>query len=63
MLMGFCGISVGIKSACSAGDLVHPWVWEEDALEEGTTRVFLPAASMDGGAWRATVHGVTRSRT
>ena len=27
------------------------------------TPIFLPEDSMDRGAWRATVHGVTKSRT
>ena len=27
------------------------------------TPILLPGKSMDGGAWRATVHGVARSRT
>ena len=37
----------------------------EDPLEEGlaTTPVFLPGESLWTGAWRATVHVVTESRT
>jgi hypothetical protein len=38
----------------------------EDALEEGTTThssILAWRIPMDGGAWRATVHGVAKSRT
>ena len=56
---GFPGGSDNEESA--AGDL--GW---EDPLEEGTaTHSSLPAwrIPMDRGAWRATVHGVAKSRT
>ena len=38
---------------------------QEDPLEEEMqpTPVFLPGSLMDRGAWWATVHGVTKSRT
>ena len=41
------------------------WVWE-DPLEEGMATHYSILAwrtPMDGGAWWATVHGVTKSRT
>ena len=37
-------------------------VWE-DSLGKGPTPVFLPGASMDRGAWTATVHRVAQSWT
>ena len=45
------------------------WVWSlgwEDPLEEGMATHFIILASripMDRGAWRATVHGVSKSQT
>ena len=38
---------------------------QEDPLEKemATTPVFLPVNPMDGGAWQATIHGVTKSQT
>ena len=43
---------------------VPPLGWE-DPLEEGVapTPVFWPESPMDRGAWRATVHGVTKGQT
>ena len=51
----------------NAGD-IEAWgqsLGREDPLEEGMepTLVFLPGESVDRGAWRATVHGVTKSQT
>ena len=46
----------------NAGDRLIPGLG--DLLEEGlATPVFLPGESMDRGAWWATVHGITKSRT
>ena len=38
---------------------------QEDPLGKGmaTHSVFLPGKSIDRGAWRSTVHGVTKSQT
>ena len=37
--------------------------WEDPLEKEmATTQVFLPGKSMGSGAWRATVHGVAKSR-
>ena len=61
---GFPGGSVGKEPACNARDPGSvpglerfPWrrKWQP-------TPVFLPGNPMDRGAWRATVHGVTRVR-
>ena len=51
----------------SAGD-IQMWVWslgQKDLLEEGTTThssILACRVPMDRGAWRATVHGVTKSQ-
>ena len=38
--------------------------WEDPLEKEmATPLVFLPGNSMDGGAWWAKVHGVTKSQT
>ena len=50
-----------VESACNAGDL--GW---EGPLEEGMTThssILAWRIPMDRGPWRATVHGVTKSRT
>ena len=64
-LRGFSGGSDGKESACHAGDLgliagLGKTPWRKEWLP---TPVFLPENSMDRGAWWATVHGVTKSRT
>ena len=63
----FPGGTDGKKSACNAGDLgLIPGLlgsgdhWRGEWLP---TPVFLPENSMDRGAWRAIVHGVTKSQT
>ena len=61
MSWGFPGGSVGKESACNVGDL--GW---EDSLEEGMathSSILAWRIPMDGGAWWATVHGVTKSQT
>ena len=62
---GFPGGSDGKESACNAGDsssipglgrspgTVHGYPLQCSCLEN----------PMDGGAWRATAHGITKSRT
>ena len=61
IFLHFPGGSDGKESACNVGDL--GW---EDSLEEGmaTHSSTLPwRIPMDRGAWRATVHGVTKHWT
>ena len=58
---GLPGGSYGKESACNVGDL--GW---EDPLEEGMathSHILAWRIPMVGGAWPATVHGVTKSRT
>ena len=53
--------TVDKESACNAGDL--GW---EDPLEEGMathSSILAWRIPMDRGAWRATVHGIVKSRT
>ena len=63
--MGFLGGSDDKESACSAGDLGSvPGLG--DPLEEGMatySSILARRIPMDRGAWRATVHEVTRSWT
>ena len=65
MIMDFSGGSDGKESTCNAGDLASvPGL--EDPLEEGMAAYSIILAwriPMDIGAWRATVHGVMKSRT
>ena len=59
--MDIPGGSDGKKAVYSAGDL--GW---EDPLEEGTathSSILAWGIPTDRGAWRATVYGVTKSRT
>ena len=63
--MGSNGGSYGKASACNAGDLFQSLGWE-DSLEKSvaTHSSFLAGRiPMDKGAWRATVHGLTKSQT
>ena len=58
----FHGGSDGKESACNGGDLSSILDWE-DPLEDGmATHYSIPACriTMDRGAWRATVHRVTK---
>ena len=60
-ILGFPSGLNGKESACSVGDL--GW---EDPLEEGVATHSSSLAwriPMDRGAWRATVHRVTKSQT
>jgi len=62
--MGFPGGSDGKESACKAGDWVRSLSWE-NPLEEGMAThsgILAWRIPMDRGAWRATVHGVSKSR-
>ena len=64
-ILGFLRGSVGKESDCNAGDLgLIPGL--EDPLEEGmATQASIPPwrTPMDRGAWQATVHRNTKSRT
>ena len=56
-----------LKTACQCRKCQEMWVqslgWEDPLEKEmATTQVFLPGKSMGSGAWRATVHGVAKSR-
>ena len=65
VLMGFPSGSDGKESACSAGDLGSipgpgrsPGEWNGKPLQYSYLE-----NPMDRGAWRATVHGLKKSRT
>ena len=65
VLMGFPSGSDGKESACSAGDLGSipgpgrsPGEWNGKPLQYSCLE-----NPMDRGAWRATVHGLKKSRT
>ena len=64
--MGFPGDSDSKESVCNSGDpgLIHglgraPGEGNGNLLQYS----YLEKPIMDRGAWRATVHGVTKSRT
>ena len=64
-LMGFPGGSDGKESTCNAGDLhLIPGLGRSSG-EGNSYPLQYPGLenSMDRGAWQATVHGVTNSRT
>ena len=53
-----------VKSACSAGDLgLIPVSGRYLGEGNGNPLQYCLENPMDGGAWSATVHGVTKSRT
>ena len=63
--MGFPGGSDSKESICNVGDLDLIPGWE-DPLEEGMaihSSILVWRIPVDRGAWQATVHGVTKSRT
>ena len=64
-LWGFRGNSVGKKSACNAGDQgLIPGSGRSPGEGNGNPlQCSWLENLMDGGAWWATVHGVTKSRT
>ena len=63
--IGFPGDSDGKESTCDAGDLGLRPGWE-DPQEEGMathSSILAWRIPRDRGAWRATVHGVTKGQT
>ena len=65
LLLGFPGGSDGKESACNVGDLSSiprsgrsPGEGNENPLQYSCLE-----NPLDGGAWRATVHGVAKSQT
>ena len=68
VLLGFPGGSGGKESACNAGDLgseVRFLGWKVP-LQKGMashSSILVWKIDVDRGAWRATVHGVGKSRT
>ena len=61
--MGFPGVSDGKEATCDAGDLVSIHGLGRRLKEDMATHSSILAwrIPMDRGAWRATVHGVTKS--
>ena len=65
IILGFPGRSVGKESACSAGD-PGSIPGSGKSPGEGNGNPFQYSClenPIDGGAWQATVHGVTKSQT
>ena len=64
LMLGFPGRSHGKESACSAGDLGSIPGSEKSPREEhgNPLQYSFLESSIDRGAWRATVHGVTKSQ-
>ena len=67
IILGFPGGSNGKESTCNAGDLgLIPRLGRSPGGEHGKevhSSILAWRIPMDRGAWRATVHGVTKSRT
>ena len=64
MTIGFLSGSAGKESACNVGDAGSiPGSKRSPEEGNGNPSVFLPGKSMDRGAWRATIHGVTKCWT
>ena len=63
--MGFRGGADDKESACNAGDLGSiPGLGRSPGEGNGNPLEYSCLEnSMDRGAWRATVHGITKSRT
>ena len=63
--MGFPGGSAGKESACNAGDpgLVPGWGRSTGKGNNNPLQYSCLENPVDRGAWQATVHGVTKSRT
>ena len=63
--MGFLGGSEGKMSACNAGDLgLIPGLGRSPGEGNGNPLQYSCLENpMDRGAWQATVHGVSKSRT
>ena len=64
-LKDFPGDSEGKESACNAGDPgLIPGLGRSPGEGNGNPLQYsCPENPMDGGAWQATVHGVTKSQT
>ena len=64
-LMGFPGVSDGKEPACNVGDLASTSGLARSPGEGNGYSVHYSCLenSMERGAWQATVHGVTKSRT
>ena len=64
-MRGFPGVSDGKESACNAGDLgLIPGLGRSRGEGNGNPLQYSCLENpMDGGAWWATVHGVTESDT
>ena len=64
-IVGFPGGSEGKESACNAGDLGSvPGLGRSLGEGNGYPLQYSPLGNpTDRGAWRATVHGVAKSRT
>ena len=63
IMRDFPGGSAGKESACNAGDLGSITGLRRFPGEGNGYHYSCLKNSMDRGAWRATVHGVTKSRT
>ena len=65
IILGFPGSSAGKEAACNARDLGSiPGLGRSPGGRQVNHSSILPwRIPMDSGAWRATVHGVTRSQT
>ena len=64
-LVGFPGGSDGKESACNAGDLglISGWGKSSGERTGDSLQYSCLENSLDRGAWRAIVHGVTKSWT
>ena len=64
-VLGFPGGSDGKESACNAGDAgsIPGWGRSPGEGRGYPLQYACLEKSMDRGAWRATVHGITKSRT
>ena len=59
---GFPGGSDGNGSSCNVGDPVQPRSQEDPLEKEQATHSMFLSGEFHG-AWRATLHGVTKSQT
>ena len=64
-ITGFLGGSDGKESACNAGDpgLIPGWGRSPGEAHGNPLQYSCLENSMDRGAWRATVRGLTKNRT
>ena len=63
MFMGFLGGSVVENPPAKQGTQVGSLGWEDPLEKEMATPFSIPGNAIVRGAWRATVHGVTKSQT